>query len=173
MSYEFPPKLTQNLWDHLSHQASMEAVLFERLCQSPIEITFGLAFSFVVRLYYSSPLFLLDPVGHVRYPDAQFNGPIEFARFPSHFYIRPQHQIGKHRVDFLCGKSEISAEAIVELDGRDFHHATREQIERDRVRDKELKALGYRVFRFPGTQIHNDPINCAGDVIFWLTEEAS
>lgn len=88
----------------------------------------------------------------------------EEATAAGDFYIWPQRQIGKYRVDFVVGRAAGRA-LIVECDGREFHHATRAQIERDRARDSELSAAGWKVFRYPGTQIHKDPWGAAAEVI--------
>ncbi len=52
----------------------------------------------------------------------------------------------RHRVDFLVGDR-----LIIEADGEAFHDP-----ERDRVRDAELEALGYRVLRFSYQRIVTD-----------------
>lgn len=82
------------------------------------------------------------------------------------FTLRQQVNISKYRVDFLFeGKGK---KLVVECDGRDFHHSTKDQIERDRARDAELSRLGYTVFRFPGTQISNDVWGTVVEVLAWL-----
>jgi len=77
-----------------------------------------------------------------------------------------------HRVDFellAAGRPEV--QVIVECDGRDFHHANWEQLQRDRERDRQIeKAHKCKVFRFPGTQLFNDPISCAEAVISYAVE---
>ena len=80
------------------------------------------------------------------------------------FYLRPQHQIGAHRVDFLIGRAGKQP-IIVECDGREFHHSTRSQIERDRARDADLLAKGFRVIRYPGTEIHNNPWRVVTEIV--------
>lgn len=79
-------------------------------------------------------------------------------------YFASQWIIGNYRVDFLLGDNRVGTKIIVECDGKDFHHARREQIERDRARDRELECLGFKVMRFPGTQIHNETWASAMDV---------
>lgn len=85
------------------------------------------------------------------------------------YRIKQQAIIGNHRVDFLISLNARSC--VVECDGRDFHHASWEQLESDRERDAEIEALGHKVFRFPGTQIHNHPIDCVMLVIDYLLHE--
>jgi very-short-patch-repair endonuclease len=61
-------------------------------------------------------------------------------------------RIGKHEADFLWRPQRL----IVEVDGYRFH-ANRTAFERDRVRDSELQAAGYRVMRVTWRQIAERP----------------
>ncbi len=155
VSREFSEGFRQELWDLAVSKAETEADYFEKLCQSPIEVDFAVAFVMAIKLFRTSPIITIPPGAA-----ADMEG--------RYYYLKPQAQIGRHRVDFIVGISTILDEAIVECDGREFHHSTREQIERDRERDKDLEGAGYKVFRFPGTQIHNSPFGCVADVLVWL-----
>lgn len=86
------------------------------------------------------------------------------------FECHRQVKIEEFRVDFLIKfwTSGSLFAAVVECDGRDFHHATWQQIERDRQRDQVLEKLAMKVFRFPGTQIHNDPLGCMEAIWEWV-----
>lgn len=119
------------------------------LCQSPIEIQFGTAYLFLTKMigFPSRIIASLDD----EYPN--------YALFP-------QAGLAPYRVDFYVALRNVKA--VVECDGREFHYANREQIERDRARDRDLEARGLKVFRFPGAELHADPIKCAGDVMLWL-----
>jgi very-short-patch-repair endonuclease len=59
--------------------------------------------------------------------------------------------IGRHEVDLLWDASRL----VVEVDGYAFH-STRSAFERDRRRDAELHAIGYRVLRVTWRQIADD-----------------
>ncbi len=50
---------------------------------------------------------------------------------------------------------------VIECDGHEFHHKTKEQVENDNKREYSLKMAGYDVLRFSGTEIYNDPFECA------------
>ena len=81
--------------------------------------------------------------------------------------IVPQTVIGPYRVDFLIhviGDSGKRASIVVECDGHEFHERTKEQASRDRRRDRELQAMGYRVMRFTGSEICRKPFDCAREV---------
>ena len=68
--------------------------------------------------------------------------------------IYPQKTIGKYRVDFLVDfEFNRHEKIIVECDGHAFHEKTKEQAQHDKKRDRELQALGYRVYRFTGSEI--------------------
>ncbi|MDQ3254286.1 MAG: endonuclease domain-containing protein [Acidobacteriota bacterium] len=58
-------------------------------------------------------------------------------------------------------KTPLQKNLIVECDGHDFHEKRKEQAAKDKRRDRILQSLGYRVFRFTGSEIHNDAIACA------------
>ena len=65
-----------------------------------------------------------------------------------------------YRVDFLISVELIDNSIypfIIECDGHDFHEKTKEQAAKDKKRDRELMALGYRVIRFTGSEIYDDP----------------
>ena len=53
---------------------------------------------------------------------------------------------------------------VVECDGYQFHHLTREQVTRDKAREREIVAAGYSVLRFSGTEIYRDCTSAAQQV---------
>jgi very-short-patch-repair endonuclease len=72
--------------------------------------------------------------------DASLPSPITNAR------------VGSHEVDFLWPRERL----IVEVDGFQWH-SDRTAFERDRVRDAELQALGYRVIRVTWRMLQHEP----------------
>jgi hypothetical protein len=60
---------------------------------------------------------------------------------------------------------------IVECDGFDYH-SDRERFKSDRQRDRALKAAGYDVLRFSGSEIFNDPINAPHQLAEYLWDRA-
>lgn len=101
----------------------------------------------------------------------------------SNICIQPQAKIGKYRVDFLVvleeydpitkvleGKNVFDLQlkreqVIVECDGHEFHEKTKEQAQSDKQRDRALQLLGFRVFRFTGSEIWRDALGCGKEVI--------
>jgi very-short-patch-repair endonuclease len=106
-------------------------------------------------------------------------------------FVLPQYTIGEYRVDFLLirlnyeyyeivgntGKTlkfETDAEecprVIVECDGHEYHEKTREQARRDKARDRFLQAHGFHVLRFTGSELVQNPLNCADEVDRFIRE---
>jgi very-short-patch-repair endonuclease len=87
--------------------------------------------------------------------------------------IIPQHQILNYRVDFLVRTifdNDRKLEIVVECDGHDYHERTKEQASYDKARDRELQKLGFKVFRFTGSDIHQDANACAREVMEQVME---
>jgi very-short-patch-repair endonuclease len=61
-------------------------------------------------------------------------------------------RVGRYEVDFLWHKERL----IVEVDGFAWH-SSRHAFERDRERDAELQAAGYRVLRVTWRQLTREP----------------
>lgn len=113
--------------------------------------------------------------------------------------IVPQIQIGDYRCDFLLiyetswpepgdGLGEghkahprnvprvvrrhDKFRMVIECDGHNFHERTKAQAKRDRKRDRILQSLGYVVFRFTGSEIWRNPLQCANQAIEYLEDRA-
>lgn len=78
--------------------------------------------------------------------------------FGPEWTLIPQHPWGRYRIDFVL-RNVSGRMLFIECDGRDYHSSP-EQVERDRKRDEEIKAAGYRVFRFSGADINHSPVAC-------------
>ena len=61
-------------------------------------------------------------------------------------------KVGRHEVDFLWREERL----VVEVDGYAFH-SSRRSFERDRRRDRDLQAQGYRVLRITWRELTQEP----------------
>ena len=61
--------------------------------------------------------------------------------------FRRQHPIANYIADFYCHEKKL----VVEIDGG--IHLTKEQIEKDKMRDIEMTALGITVLRFTNDEV--------------------
>ena len=114
-------------------------------CESPIEYLLGIAMNV---LFPKSIHYLVDD-----------------------YFINPQENIEcgtkRYRVDFLIvirRDGQIHS-FVVECDGHDFHEKTKEQAKKDKKRDRDLLLKGYPVIRFTGSEIFENPDNCAREVV--------
>lgn len=80
---------------------------------------------------------------------------------------RLQEKVGPYRVDIFIEAPNRRTLAI-ECDGAKFHAATKEQVDRDKRRDRYFAAHGISVMRFSGSEITRCPEACATEVRLWL-----
>jgi very-short-patch-repair endonuclease len=85
--------------------------------------------------------------------------------FPELREFVPQVKVdgGRYRLDFGHELMRVA----VELDGYEFH-SSKEQFIKDRQRHRELEAMGWRVIRFAGSEIHADAPGCARQLVAWM-----
>ncbi|VED60436.1 DUF559 domain-containing protein [Staphylococcus simulans] len=102
--------------------------------------------------------------------------------------ILPQFVIntrgGKYKVDFHVRVSqsfvitndsgtkyfERSTSLCIECDGHDFHEKTKQQVQKDKQRERDIISNGYTIIRFTGSEIFNSPIKCARETTRILEE---
>lgn len=158
------------------------------LCQSPIEAIM-LAALITVNAKQNRTLVLGGP--HRRWPYTMVH---KAGNSSAAIKITPQAALDDYTVDFLLEYQVVHVDyppdamapafgdiqmivkpemaiyerirkrLIVECDGHDFHEKTKEQAARDKRRDRTLQALGYKVFRFTGSEVYKDAIACAKEV---------
>jgi very-short-patch-repair endonuclease len=80
--------------------------------------------------------------------------------------VKTQVDIGPYRADILI--SEAGRKLVVECDGAEFHAISKEQVERDKRRDRYCAAQGICVMRFCGSEINRDPRGCAAEIGRWI-----
>jgi very-short-patch-repair endonuclease len=93
------------------------------------------------------------------------------------YFLLPQETIktnnNTYRVDFLArvhyeGKAH---DFVIECDGHEFHQKTKEQVKKDKKRDRDLTMEGYTVIRFTGSEIVQSPFLCARETIQIITNK--
>lgn len=91
--------------------------------------------------------------------------------FGDYIVVQPQTEIGKYRVDFLIEYQFVNRlKVIVECDGHDYHERTKEQASYDKARDRYLQKLGYKVFRWSGSDINADAYGCAYELFDFILD---
>lgn len=98
--------------------------------------------------------------------------------------VEQQFKIGPYRVDFLISGwtngrirhaggryTDVTPgwrKLVVECDGHEFHEKTKDQVARDKAREREIVSAGYEIFRFSGSEIWRNPLDCAGQISDWM-----
>lgn len=164
------------LLNEMIDEAAAEMVATE----SPIELAFGAAALVLMRSRYPLIKFLVDggmDVSAVQQTAKRWH--LAWREDPeaaTYGVMAPQVQIGKYRADFVIvhrfGTADYST-VVIECDGHKFHEKTQEQAERDKRRDREMQMMGFRVFRFTGTEIARDPFKAARSVLDPIAEITS
>ncbi|MFK0180531.1 AAA domain-containing protein [Streptomyces xanthochromogenes] len=71
------------------------------------------------------------------------------------YHVLPQFPAGTKKIDLVVVGAR--GRLAVECDGQYFHDTTREQIERDHQRDRELRRVGWQFCRIPESEFRFDP----------------
>lgn len=116
-------------------------------CESPIEQLMSLGLMNAIKSFHS------------RFGTK--NAQVEYAKQES---IEAKGQT--YRVDFMLkgawttDNGIVTRDLIVECDGHAYH-STQDQIKRDNRRNRDLMAAGYTVTHFSGSEINQNPYECA------------
>ncbi|WP_327357659.1 AAA domain-containing protein [Streptomyces sp. NBC_01304] len=70
------------------------------------------------------------------------------------YHVLPQFPAGTKKIDLVVVGAR--GRLAVECDGAYFHDTTREQIERDHQRDRELRRVGWQFYRIPESEFRFD-----------------
>lgn len=99
------------------------------------------------------------------------------------WYIESQTEIeckngNVYRADFTIWYDEIvnremeeDFALVIECDGHEFHQKTKKQVEKDNKREYDLKMNGWEILRFSGSEIYNNPMECADKIIKYVIEK--
>ena len=111
----------------------------------------------------AAPSEALELIAEDMFPN--FDSPIEEAFWKARFEVapqelrglKPQHAVfdGRYRIDFALPDRKIG----IELDGYAWH-SDRDTFTKDRARQRELEADGWRIIRVSGSEINKDPAGC-------------
>jgi very-short-patch-repair endonuclease len=93
--------------------------------------------------------------------------------------IIPQTEIECYRTDFtitFSNQSGLDFIFAVEIDGYDWH-STKQQIQRDKIRERRIISLGIPVIRFTGSEVFNNPeksvCDCLDTCIEYIARQLS
>lgn len=116
-------------------------------CESPIEEILGLELMLNFENYYGGYEMGFEAIIVNKQHELDVNGII----YRSDFCIA------------VMGRNKNMC-FIVECDGHDFHEKTKEQVARDKKRDRDISSLGHIVIRFSGSEIYKDVGKCVREI---------
>ena len=64
----------------------------------------------------------------------------------------------------ILNKYSNSLNLVIECDGHDFHQKTKEQVEYDNQRQRDLQNEGIEIIRFSGSEIWKDVRKCVNEI---------
>lgn len=136
-------------------------------CESPIEIMFLSAL--LAHEFGASVDSNLMQEGHSQAVESGLDTSVYAdARMPGgYLFLQPtMHLRGrKIRMDFASISVNCVSKVCIEVDGHDFHEATKEQAQRDKSRDRYLQAMGWKVVRFTGSEVSRNAWQCVEDLL--------
>jgi very-short-patch-repair endonuclease len=88
--------------------------------------------------------------------------------------LEPQKELsipgGTVKIDFVViGQPQLNL--AIEIDGHDFHEKTKEQVARDKSRERSIQIAGYTVFRFSGSEVFKNSRKCVNEVIELIKQQ--
>lgn len=112
-----------------------------------------------------------------------FNLRLYDTKCPYDISLEPQKEITinkkKYYADFCFDAQEnipgckSTLKLVIECDGHDYHHASKQQVSKDYERENDLKINGYDVIRFTGSQIYKDPYGCADTILEYISSKTN
>jgi hypothetical protein len=81
--------------------------------------------------------------------------------------IQPKRKVGPYEIALAIrvrGPQNRILKLAIECDGHDFHEMSAEQAIKEKQFEKALTAGRYRLLRFTGAEISNDPAKCAAKI---------
>ncbi len=78
---------------------------------------------------------------------------------------------GNYIVDFMIIFSTSESKlgrVVIELDGHDFHEKSKNQVMRDKIRERALISSGATVLRFSGSEVFRNPRACVEEVVAFI-----
>lgn len=155
---EFPRKAQELIMDCLVRypNAAFEILNSPHFSKSPIELIFITAYEIIHSIYETEILVPNNKPNVLKWIDEQLE------------IITPSNK--KYIADFAYIDDKKNIKVLIECDGHEFHQKTKEQVEKDNNRTFDLQSMGFTVFRFSGSQIYNNPLECANKIHEYLLD---
>lgn len=143
----------ENIWFYSNFHSDLL-----KQCESPIEK------DYLINLLYIGELSNLDL--NIR---GQYKIITDKNRYKVDFYVTglQEYTLEKDEGTFIQTRG---VNLCIECDGHDFHEKTKEQVKRDKQRERNLVKKGYKIIRFTGSEIYQDAKKCALETLRILND---
>ena len=85
------------------------------------------------------------------------------------YLLQPQNEVAVdgtvYAIDFVVTHPDHSLRLAVELDGHEFHEKTKQQVAKDKKRERMITSKGYRILRFSGYEVVKSPLAVVDEVL--------
>jgi very-short-patch-repair endonuclease len=102
---------------------------------------------------------------NILFPPRQFSSPVEqsfyHAARAAGLSLRCQTAIGPYFADFTHSRGWLRRKRfVIEIDGHQYHHTSKQQVQADYRRERYLEAHGWQVVRFTGSEVYRNAADC-------------
>jgi very-short-patch-repair endonuclease len=138
------------------------------ITESPLENFFAISFKLSCLNHNVASVFnkyeLLPQMGIDHAGDLNFYNKKKTDKFRLDFVLLNLNAY----CNYIEGKVKSYNKIGIEIDGFEFHEKTKEQFEREKVRNRFLTKYDWKIFYFAGTEIYNNPFGCVMEIYEYL-----
>ena len=169
-------KLTSELTSFLNLCDKAKEVVFATYCKCKLDGKHFLKTDFIL----GKELINLSPIEQILAVAIMFCESVSVSKPKIKLNIKYQETVkiknAEYIADFIIYSAKVGNKTknlnkpiIIECDGFEYH-SKKEQMSHDYKRERTLKFNGFDVLRFTGSQIYNEPIVCASEVIKYVSK---
>lgn len=86
--------------------------------------------------------------------------------YDSTMQLIPQHQLATKSNVYLIDFAETTTKIAIELDGFEWHYQNKDQVIKDKKRERAIILEDYTILRYPGAEVYNNPEEVLEEVYF-------
>lgn len=175
MSLNKTEKLTSELTSFLNLCDKAKEIVFATYCKCKLDGKQFLKTEFVL----SQELIPLSPIEQILAVAMMFCEKVSTSKPKIKLNIKYQEPVKVENTEYIADfiihsvkvdnkTKTLNKPIIIECDGFEYH-SKKEQMSHDYKRERTLKLNGFDMLRFTGSQIYNEPIVCAREVLKYVS----
>lgn len=84
--------------------------------------------------------------------------------YESNMILIPQYELKSKKYIYYIDFVEPFTKLAIELDGFNFHYLNQEQVVHDKKRERKIIMEDFTILRYPGTEVHNNPVEVLEEI---------